>query len=58
MSEDKKLIESLRGPSRVADLLGVSPQRVCNWKTRGIPPKVKVAYPHLFLKHHFGVRHE
>lgn len=51
---DKDLIQELGGPSKVAELLeydkssgGV--QRVQNWTTRGIPAKVKLARPDLFL---------
>lgn len=53
--DDRKLIESLGGPARVAELLeydksgGV--QRVQNWLKRGIPAAIKVAHPNLFLKH-------
>jgi hypothetical protein len=54
--DDKKLIESLGGPTRVAELLeydkssgGV--QRVQNWLKRGIPAAIKVAHPEIFLKH-------
>jgi hypothetical protein len=54
MTEDKKLIEDLGGPAKVAELLGYDKhggvQRVHNWLTRGIPPKVKLAHPDLFLK--------
>ena len=50
---DSELIEQLGGPTKVAELLkydkhgGV--QRVQNWLTRGIPPKVKLERPDLFL---------
>ncbi len=52
--DDRKLIENLGGPSRVAELLGLDKskggaQRVQNWMTRGIPPKVKLSRPDLFL---------
>lgn len=51
---DAKLIEQLGGPAKVADLLGFDKasggvQRVHNWTTRGIPSKVKVKYPHIFM---------
>lgn len=51
---DAELIDHLGGPAKVAELLcydkskgGV--QRVANWKGRGIPPKVKLQRPDLFL---------
>lgn len=46
---DKKIIEQLGGTSQVAKLIKASPQRVHNWKSRGIPASVKLAYPELFL---------
>lgn len=46
---DKDLLQELGGPVRVAKLLGVSPQAVCNWKVRGIPAHIKVRFPDLFL---------
>lgn len=46
---DKKIIEQLGGTSQVAKLIKSSPQRVHNWKNRGIPASVKLAYPELFL---------
>lgn len=53
MSNDSKIIETLGGPTKVSDLLGYEkksgPQRVHNWITRGIPPKVKLERPDLFL---------
>ena len=52
MSNDKKLIDGLGGPARVAELLGYGKQggvqRVQNWTTRGIPPRVKLERPDLF----------
>jgi len=54
MSNDKQIIEDLGGPAKVAELLGYDKhggvQRVQNWTTRGIPPKVKIEHPDLFLK--------
>lgn len=52
---DKDIIEKLGGPTKVAELLGFDKkkggsQRVQNWMTRGIPPKVKLDHPHIFLK--------
>ncbi len=53
MDNDKRLIESLGGPAKVAELLGYEKhggvQRVHNWMTRGIPPRVKLERPDLFL---------
>lgn len=49
---DRELIQSLGGPTKVAQLLGTTPQRVHNWLSRGIPPKVKLENPHLFLLAH------
>lgn len=51
---DKDLIKTLGGPTRVAELLGYDKadggvQRVQNWITRGIPSKVKVDHPSIFL---------
>jgi hypothetical protein len=51
--EDAKLIAELGGPAKVAKLLGYGDrgtQRVHNWLTRGIPPKVKLERPDLFLR--------
>jgi len=52
---DAELINDLGGPAKVAELLGYDKrsggvQRVSNWITRGIPSKVKVDFPHLFLR--------
>lgn len=53
MTDDRKLIEDLGGPTKVAELLGYEKyggvQRVHNWLSRGIPAKVKVEHPDLFL---------
>lgn len=52
--EDKTRIEELGGPAKVAELLGYEKaggvQRVQNWVTRGIPAKVKIDHPDLFLR--------
>lgn len=52
--DDKTLIESLGGPTKVCELLGYDKsggvQRVQNWITRGIPPKVKLEHPEIFLR--------
>ena len=50
---DKQFILNLGGPTEVARLLGYDkksgPQRVWNWMARGIPAKVKLENPELFL---------
>lgn len=50
---DQELIELYGGPAAVARMLNFNPlggtQRVHNWKTRGIPAAIKVAFPHIFL---------
>jgi len=47
---DKDILLKLGGSTRVAELLGYKDkQRVQNWMKRGIPSKVKLEYPHLFL---------
>lgn len=38
---DKQIIENAGGTSAFAKLLGVTEQRVSNWKRRGIPAKIK-----------------
>lgn len=55
MEDDAQLIKDLGGPTKVAELLGYDKaaggvQRVQNWLTRGIPPKVKLERPDLFLE--------
>jgi len=52
---DKDLIKALGGPTKVAELLGYDKaqggvQRVQNWIERGIPSKVKLDHPHIFLR--------
>lgn len=52
IQEDKALIEQLGAPSKVAKLLQFSQfgvQRVQNWTVRGIPYKVKVEHPAIFM---------
>lgn len=55
VERDRALIDALGGAARVAVLLGIDKnggvQRVHNWKTRGIPPSIKVSRPDLFLPH-------
>jgi len=52
-NEDKQIIEGLGGPASVAEILGYDKrggvQRVHNWLSRGIPPKVKLQHPEIFL---------
>jgi hypothetical protein len=54
MTTDAQLIESLGGAAKLAELLGYDKdggvQRVHNWTTRGIPAKVKLERPDLFLR--------
>ena len=47
---DKQVILDLGGISAVARLLETSPQRIWNWTRRGIPARIKIAHPELFLK--------
>lgn len=51
--DDIQIIEKLGGATAVAKLLGYKTQggsqRVHNWLKRGIPYKVKVDHPDLFL---------
>lgn len=53
LDQDRELIKRLGGPTKVAELLGFpvdgGPQRVGNWVRRGIPDRVKVTRPDLFL---------
>lgn len=52
MKSDAEIIEDLGGPAEVAKRLGypadIGTQRVHNWKTRGIPPKVRLEHFDLF----------
>lgn len=51
---DSELIDELGGPTKLARVLGYGsggPQRVSNWKSRGIPAEVKLERPDLFLRH-------
>lgn len=52
-SNDAQLIERIGGPTALARLLGFppdgGPQRVQNWKKRGIPAQVKLAWPEIFM---------
>lgn len=50
---DRKLIEDKGGPTKLAEILGYDKhggvQRIQNWISRGIPPKVKLQHPEIFL---------
>jgi len=53
MDSDETRIRALGGPTKLAQLLGYGPggaQRVSNWIARGIPSKVKVERPDLFMR--------
>jgi hypothetical protein len=54
MNDDAMLINELGGPTKVSDMLGYDrnggPQRVQNWISRGIPPRVKLDHPDIFLR--------
>ena len=45
---DQDILEVL-GDKKIAELLGVSPKAVNNWKRRGVPAEIKVRAPWLFL---------
>lgn len=53
IEHDRRLIDELGGPAKVAALLNLKAaggvQRVHNWRSRGIPSKVKVDRPDLFM---------
>jgi hypothetical protein len=53
---DADLIQKLGGPAKVAGLLNLPKaggvQRVHNWTKRGIPARVKLAWPHIFQGSH------
>ncbi len=46
---DRQLIDAHGGASSLAKRLKFESQRVQNWKVRGIPAKVKLDFPELFL---------
>ncbi len=47
---DKEILLKLGGSTKVAELLGFKDkQRVQNWMKRGIPAKIKLQSPHIFL---------
>lgn len=54
---DKELIEKLGGSTVLAERLGYSTQRVQNWKTRGIPAKVKLDHSEVFLNQPTNTNH-
>lgn len=47
---DSELITKLGGATALARKLGTTPQAVCNWRTRGIPARIKLEYQELFEK--------
>ena len=53
---DTEIIDFHGGPAKLAQLLGVSQQRVCNWRTRGIPAFIKLQSPEIFLRDLLGKR--
>lgn len=50
LETDRALINELGGVTKVAEELHISVQRVSNWNRRGIPSKVKLDHPDLFLR--------
>ena len=49
---DSEIIDTLGGPTALARRLGYGsggPQRVANWRRRGIPPRVKLDHAGVFL---------
>lgn len=54
IEKDAMLIDHLGGPAKVAQLLEYDPetgtQRVHNWKTRGIPARVRLEHQDIFAK--------
>lgn len=49
MHKDKEIIDKLGGVGTVSKFLGVGYTTVYNWLGRGIPAKVKVMHPDLFM---------
>lgn len=52
IAEDAALIDKHGGAAALAKKLmlkGRGQERVQNWKTRGIPPSIKLMYPEYFL---------
>jgi hypothetical protein len=62
MNKDSQTIDALGGVTEVAKKLGFKlPQgasRVANWRRRGIPAKVKLDFPWLFLATTYTVQPE
>lgn len=54
LQADQAIIEQQGGPTALAKLLGYDTaggaQRVQNWMRRGIPSKVKVDFPEIFMR--------
>ena len=54
---DKEIIEFYGGGTKLARKLGLTTHhdriKVNNWKIRGIPAKIKLKYPEIFLKRKF-----
>ena len=48
-NEDSELIDAWGGTGELARRLDVTPQRVCNWRRRGIPARIKNEFPNMFL---------
>ena len=49
---DQQLNQSLGGPTAVSKMLGFGTggvQRVQNWLNRGIPARIKLQHPQIFL---------
>lgn len=49
LTKDQQLIEGLGGVKAVAEYLGCNYSTVHNWLVRGIPSKVKVDNPDIFM---------
>lgn len=49
VNEDKRLLQSIGSYAEVGRITGNSPQCVFNWTKRGIPARIKLKYPDLFL---------
>lgn len=49
VSEDKRLLQSIGSYAEIGRITGNSPQCVFNWTKRGIPARIKLKYPDLFL---------
>jgi hypothetical protein len=52
MKPDREIIMDLGGAGKVAEMLGYTRfghQRVQNWLVRGIPARVKLQHPEIFL---------